>query len=136
MIHHSLTRQKSISENYLGFIFHLETSTPDSPVKMLGEKYWIPPKWLKILTLDTSELYFMNIHHIQSIYMYVYTQAEIQKGLSHFWSKTTNAISWISINAWILYKKNQNEATLQDQCLLQKQKMAEENVVGTLGKKI
>lgn len=37
MIHHSLTQQKSISEHYLGFIFHLEISKPDSPVKMWGE---------------------------------------------------------------------------------------------------
>lgn len=35
VIHHSLTWQKYISENYLVFSFHLEISKPDSPVKML-----------------------------------------------------------------------------------------------------
>lgn len=73
MIHHSLTQQKSISENYLGFIFHLEISKPGSPVKMLWEReYWLPQKLLKTFTLDISKLHIINIPHIQSIYMCVY----------------------------------------------------------------
>lgn len=72
VIHHSLTRQKSISENYLGFIFHLEISKSDSSAKMLWEEYWLPQKWLKIFTLDISKLYIINIPHIQSVHMCVY----------------------------------------------------------------